>query len=211
MQVRQPHSDGEGTEDMIRFDTGALNTTVVAMRTIRTSVQTAERASIMAGGAVLLTAVRANMSLRDHTQRDLDRLNHPYARKHGSIQIHTSGGMGGGQRVGGGKLIANASSRIHSQTGTLLNATRGQFKGGLRPSYVVMADVGLAPHAAYVIQGTEHMLKRDVLWDTATAPGVKRAIRKVIVTVLGKVLRTKAVIRFGGSRRSASPGGGLEA
>jgi hypothetical protein len=40
------------------------------------------------------------------------------------------------------------------------------------------------------------MLPRDVLWDTAKAPAVQKAMMKAIVRKLGRVLRTGAALRF---------------
>jgi hypothetical protein len=39
-------------------------------------------------GGTLLERIKANISLRDHTLQDLAALDHPYARRHGSIRIH---------------------------------------------------------------------------------------------------------------------------
>lgn len=40
-------------------------------------------------GGTLLERIKANVSLSDHSLQDLARLDHPYARRHGSIRIHT--------------------------------------------------------------------------------------------------------------------------
>jgi hypothetical protein len=40
-------------------------------------------------GGTLLERIKANVSMRDHTLQDLALLDHPYARRHGSIRIHT--------------------------------------------------------------------------------------------------------------------------
>ena len=39
-------------------------------------------------GGTLLELVKGNVSMRDHTLEDLARMDHPYARRHGSIRIH---------------------------------------------------------------------------------------------------------------------------
>ena len=40
-------------------------------------------------GGTLLEKIKANVSMRDHSLQDLADLDHPYARRHGSIRIHS--------------------------------------------------------------------------------------------------------------------------
>jgi hypothetical protein len=70
------------------------------------------------------------------------------------------------------------------------------------PKWRLWLDTGIAPHAEHVIHGTKVMLKRDVLWSTAQAPAVQKAMMKAIVRRLGKGIRSGAALRFGGA-----PGG----
>lgn len=187
---------------MIKVDAGSLRLTIRNIRNVGISEQKAAQSAVRAAGAVLLSAVRANALITDHSLRDLARLDHPYADRHGSIRIH-----GGGDR----NAIANPTSVVHKQTGTFLRSLKGRpgtVVGG--PTYRVFADVSVAPHAAYVIQGTRVMLQRDLIWDTAIAKGTRKAMMRTIVAVLGKGLRTQAGIRFGEATRPALPGGALE-
>jgi hypothetical protein len=47
----------------------------------------ASRAHETAGNA-LMEKIKENVSLRDHSQEDLDRMGNPYAKRHGTIGIH---------------------------------------------------------------------------------------------------------------------------
>lgn len=173
---------------MIRFRVGGITTTILAMDESKVTARDAARMATAAAGAVLLTAARANVSLRDHTQADLTALDHPYARRHGSIQIHQSGRSG----------IVNASASVHSQRGDLLRATKGAMytEADGSPGYRVFIDPSIAPHAHYVVYGTKVMLPRDVLNETKDAPDVKKAMMLQVVQVFGKHFRTKASARF---------------
>jgi hypothetical protein len=135
---------------------------------------------------VLFDAVRANVSATDHTLADLRRLDHPYARRHGSIQIH-----GGSQTT------------VHKHTVQLLSSLRVEklpsANSPTGEAYAVWFDVAAAPHAAFVVQGTRYMLPRDVLWATTQDPAVRKSMMRATTKVLGKALRTKANIRFGNS------------
>lgn len=92
------------------------------------------------------------------------------------------------------KFIGHPEFRVHAQTGSLRGALRGRLVG--HGNYRVWLDTGVAPHAAYVIRGTRVMLGRDVLWDTATAPGTRKEIMRTAISVLGKAMKTQAAIRF---------------
>jgi hypothetical protein len=177
---------------MISFDVGSLRTTILAMDNLAVTEKKAARKAANSAGKVLLAAVKQNISLRDHSLKDLKKLDHPYARRHGAIRIHHRGS----------KSLMHPQFRVHQQSGTLLTA----LKGGPRKSgFFVELDKGIAPHAVWVIFGTRVMLGRNVLWDTAIAPAIRLRIMKAVVKTLGKDLRTKAALRFG----DAPAGGGL--
>ena len=75
-------------------------------------------------------------------------------------------------------FIGHPEFRVHTHTGTLKGAIKGRMVKSSPATYRVEADTGVAPHAAYVIQGTRVMLGRDVIWDTAMAPKSQELIRK---------------------------------
>lgn len=134
--------------------------------------------------SVLFAEVRTNISHTDHSLADLRRLDHPYARRHGSIKIH-----GDGQRV------------VHNQSGQLLSSLRVEklpsANSPTGEAYAVWFDVGAAPHAAFVVQGTRYMLPRDVLWATTKDPRVRKNMMRAATRTLGAQLRSKANVRFG--------------
>lgn len=169
---------------MLKFDAGALKLTMAAFRLTAAQERVAGRKAVEAAGRVLRDLVKQNISLTDHTLADLAAMGHPYARRHGSIQIHRSGS----------NALANPENRVHTHTGRLVSSLRsGPTPNGL--GYRVELDPKVAPHAAYVLSGTRLMLPRDVIADTAAAPDVKRRMLRAVVTVLGKELRTQASIR----------------
>lgn len=172
---------------MIAFTAGSLRATLIAMNTLNVSEQKAARAAAASAGRLLFGKVRQNISLSDHSLSDLAALDHPYARRHGSIRLHERGS----------NSIANPAFRVHSQSGAMLQALRqGPTASGY--GWRVEIDGNAAPHAKFVIYGTKVMLPRDVIHSTAEAPAVRKALFVDIVRTLGKRLRTQAAIRVVG-------------
>src|SRR3990167_1661077 len=148
----------------LHFDSGALH---IALATLENVGDEVEFAGAITGAAadVLFDEVRRNLSYTDHTPRDFRRLDHPYARRHGKIQVH-----GGKQRV------------VHRQSGTLLGALRKELlpSGPDGARWSVWLDADAAPHAYYVILGTKKMLPRDSLWETAKDPRAQRLMMRAV-------------------------------
>jgi hypothetical protein len=94
------------------------------------------------------------------------------------------------------KYIGNPAFRVHTQGGTLKGALRGTMHSTRPPTFRVSLDTTVAPHAAYVVQGTKVMLPRDVIWSTLDAKASRIAMIKAAVKMLGKGLRTQAAVRF---------------
>jgi len=97
--------------------------------------------------------VTKNMSITDHSQADLSKLGHPYARRYGPE----------------GKGIHRPPWLIHRQSGKLLSS---KFKGSSEASVIggtlkvsgwVGLDQGKASHAQAIIWGTSRMIPRDAL------------------------------------------------
>lgn len=186
----------------MQVDAGSVRATILNMRNFQVSERRVVRRVGAAMGVKLKAAIRRNISARDHSLQDLARLDHPYARRHGSIRIH-----GGG----GNKELNDSRNLVHSQSGTMRGALRKLTENHARGVRVsVWVDQGQAPHAVYVIKGTRVMLARDVLWDTATAPAVRVAMMQEAVRILGAVLRTKAFVRFDAAGRLSGPAPGAE-
>ena len=97
--------------------------------------------------------VRFNTKLADHSLKDLRRLDHPYARRHGpdGIRIH------------------EPNWQVHRQTGQLQDSifTRQDKAAAAGRRVAAAVHVGFseerAPHAAFVVYGTTRMIPRDPL------------------------------------------------
>lgn len=146
----------------------------------------AQREALLAGGKVLQAAVRQHLSITDHTLEDLRRMGHPYARRHGSIRVHSE-----------------RPFMVHRQDGRMVNSTTLESKaypggsgGGAKYHARVGLDYGKQPYFRYVIQGTRVMLPRDTLYLTSQLPAVRTGMMKAVIKVLGAKLRTQATVRF---------------
>jgi len=160
----------------ISIKIGGLQATLDALSRTAGSVDQIAQKALDSAGKEMARAVRLSMGLQDHTLAQLAAMDHPYAKRHGGIQIHQP-----------------RSWRVHRQTGTLLNAVKDAPSPG---NYRVWVDMDAAPHARYVIQGTKVMHGRDVLWEASTDPATKRAMKIALVKTLGAELRTKSAVRL---------------
>jgi hypothetical protein len=200
---------------MFSMDAGTLRLTIASMDKIGLSMREVATRALGRAATVLHAEARKNISLKDHSLKDLGDIGHPYARRHGSIdtgalghqpewQVHTRP-----SRLAVGKNGQRLGEHAN-QTGDLLDALRVGLLPSARPpgeAYVVYFDTDRAPHAVFVVQGTPLMLPRDVLWWTATDPRVTKMMMREVVKVLGAELRTKGVVRLasgGGSPKSPS-------
>jgi hypothetical protein len=97
--------------------------------------------------------VTENISLMDHSLRDLAAMGHPYAARHGSR----------------GMEIHDPYYQVHSQGGALLSSKRSgtiqaNVTGGkLEAIAYAGLDEGVAKHALHVVFGTSKMIPRPVL------------------------------------------------
>ena len=171
----------------IRINPASLRFTILAIGNQRVSLRQASRTAVRAAGLVFRDAALRNISLTDHTLDDLRKLDHPYARRHGSIQIHAGGGGG---------WILDGRQQVHRQSGNMVRALKAAERTGPTIAYDVWLDVAGAPEIRDVLQGTRRMLPRDPLWQTALAPKTIEEMRRAILSALGKSLRSQAVVRF---------------
>jgi hypothetical protein len=97
--------------------------------------------------------VSLNILLADHGPRELAKLDHPYAARHG----------------GRGLAIHEPYWQVHAQTGRLVSSkgsgvVEATFSvGKVAAKAWVRIDEGVAPHALYVIYGTTKMIPRPFL------------------------------------------------
>lgn len=166
---------------MLKIHGPSFDTTIEVMRAYRKDERKAAKRAVAAAGKVFLANVRQFGAHRDgHTLQWMAAVDHPYARRHGSIQE---------------SVLGHPGWWVHYQSGRLKSALKSRTTHqGL--GYAVFADTAQVPYARYVIQGTRVMLGRDFIWITANDPKVQREMMRAQVRVLGKELRTKASVRF---------------
>lgn len=179
---------------MIRMKVGGVEVTLIALRNAQMTIRDAAPLVVAAGGLALANMVRRRITLTDHTLADLAKLDHPYARRHRQIRIHTE-----------------KPWQVHRQTGRMARALEHSpiVTPGGNPGYQVTFNWLRAPHAEDVIRGTRVMLPRDVLWQTANEDETDLAIMRAIIDTLGRKFRTKLGVRFdqGTPRSALFPGG----
>jgi hypothetical protein len=164
---------------MIEVDTGSVKMTILGLRNTAVTGGKAAKAAVIAAGGVGLAGIRANMSYTDHAQPALTAMGSPYARRHGSIQVH-----------------AKKPWIVHDQGGgSLVNNLRGSYIKTFRGHAYDLAVTGTI--AGYVIKGTSVMLPRDTLTQTLAEKSVRVAMMKAMVKALGQGLRSQAAVRFG--------------
>lgn len=173
-------------------DRASLQFTIFQIGNASINMKRAQQAAINSGGRALLAEVERSLSYTDHTLRQLAALDHPYARRHGSIQLSLPDR---------GRSIRDGRHGVHRQSGRLLRGLvgrpiRNSLRGGI-PQFRIEVLSAIAPHWKYIVLGTRNMLPRDPLWETAQGPGTITKIRKAIITTLGKEMRSQAHIRFG--------------
>lgn len=163
------------------FDIGSVRATLLALEHTTGDMEAAARVALEDAARVLLKHARKVLSLTDHTPRDLRRMDHPYAARHGSIRIHKS-----------------TPWKVHTHTGKLLRALKDTaYDSATGPAHMVYIDAAEAPYARHVVEGTKTMLPRDPLWTgTALQPAVQKQVMLAIVKVMGQKLRTKVGVRF---------------
>lgn len=175
----------------IVIDTVSIGRAVSAVRGIPRRTKPAKVAAVASAGIIFAAAVRKNVGISpiggspESHYTALAALDHPYAARHGAIQIRPSGGTAG----------IDPTQTVHSVTGQMARSLFATINVR-RPAFEVGFNTAQAPHARYVIQGTRVMLGRDVLTGTLNDRGVRRAMRQEVVRIFGQVFRTQIAIRF---------------
>lgn len=176
----------------IRFSNGALTFTISALQNTSMGLHEAGEEGTLAAGEILWRAALRTIGLRDHSLTDLRIMDHPYARRHRKIRVHTDTPW----QVHRQPSPLNPNHK--NQTDNLYKNTKSRFSvvNGM-PVYEVYFDTNAAPEANFVVGGTKVMLPRDPLWQTAQDPAVQKTMMVAIIRRLGKVFRSKVGIRFG--------------
>lgn len=149
----------------------ALSRTTATLKYLNTLPAVVEP-SLKAGSDIILREVRKVMSGRGHTLKDLARLNHPYARFHGSIQSASLG-------------FSNPNI-VHSRSGKALRALRQRKR---LIYYEVYFATETAPYLRSVLRGSDVMLPRDPIGSVVSLPATRDEVMRAIQMDAKKKLR----------------------
>ncbi len=105
---------------------------------------------LRAAGAQLKRDVKRNVTRTDYSLDALASMDHPYARRHGSIKVHP------------GKPYV-----IHRQSGTFSSNITTKLKTSGEPTWTIGFKYGAKRYFRYLITGTRVMLPRNVIYDTS--------------------------------------------
>ena len=166
-----------------------FRTTIMNLRTMRgPALRKLEDAAAEAIRVVAHTAIQRNVTRRDHTLQQLADLDHPYAKRHASIQVHP------GQTY----LVHMQKGRLASSLSSRVKRSPGGAGGGARSVARIGFERGPPLYATWVVNGTKIMHGRSVLEKTALQHDVKLQMMRAVVLTLGQKMRSQAGIRFGG-------------
>jgi hypothetical protein len=170
-------------------DPTSLKMTVQRVSVYKLDVAKALATAITFAGETWRDIARESLSVTDHSLKDLAKLDHPYAVRHGALTLHS------GSRP---MFMQDGKQLVHSQSGTLVSALRGAFVPGLPagPTYRVWLDRSV-PVVRYVLEGTRYMLPRDPLGTTALSTGTQREIRLATVAKMTAKFQGASNTQFG--------------
>lgn len=188
---------GGGGRGMIQFRVGGVKTMIMAIRNVAVSEMEAANIASIAAGAQLFDAIRSVAMRSDHTLQQLAALDHPYARRHGTIKTR---GLGHPRSP----YLTNQANQVHKHTGKLVGSLRLRTSRGTvyspgtydPPRASVGFDAEMPDYVVYVVYGTKVMHGRNFIADAANSPGTARAIMKIVVRVFGKWFRSQGSLRF---------------
>ena len=167
----------------VKLEAGSLSAAIANLKNLERDVfDKASRAALEAAGRELQAGLLKNVTRTDYSLQDLANMDHPYARRHGSIRIHS-----------------DRPYVVHKQSGLMSSNISGKTLGNASQGYRyrVGFNYGAVRYAKFVVQGTKYMLARDVVYRTSQEPAVRKAMMRAVVRVLGPKLRTGAGVRFG--------------
>lgn len=143
-------------------------------------------AALRAMGQVAFDAAKSAVTATDHTLAQLAAMDHPYARRHGSIQVHPEHP----------NIVHTRSGRLAASLEGKLVRRAGGAGGGAQSKYRVGFDKSPPPYTPHVIIGTKVMLGRDVLTTSIYTNATKMLMYRAAITTLGPVLRSQGGLRF---------------
>lgn len=131
----------------------------------------AKQRAIRAAGKQLERHTLVNISNTQYSLAQLEAMDHPYARRHGSIGVHPE-----------------KPYTIHRQSGTLSRSLVSKMKEGKEPVWRIGFKYASKRYFKYLITGTKVMLPRNVLYDTSQEEVVRTSMIKAVKGVLSKEL-----------------------
>lgn len=179
----------------LKLNERSFQLTIIAVANGHVRMGWAVRTAIRAGGQVYQAALVEALSLTDHSLSDLAALDHPYARRHGSLMLH----------AGPSRTMRDGRHQVHTHSGTLVGGVYGELRGsvnGRTRATRLNYFMGIrGPRAyrrwRYIVEGTRTMLPRDPLAELEASPRVRTDMRRAIIEALGQGLRSQAHVRFG--------------
>ena len=168
----------------LKLPQASLRMTLVALNGMKEDVDHMAREALSAAGSTLFKETKTAITNTDHSQSDLDKLDHPYAKRHGSIRIHTKKPW----------IVHIGSS---AGAGAMADKLIGRYKPfRKKPAYEVSFAGRLPDEVRWVLFGTVKMLPRDPLWEVASDPVVRKKMMKTVVKMMGAKMRSKGGVRF---------------
>ena len=168
---------------MIKLRQSSMNAAIAKLKKVGSAARYGAHEGVGQQGKGLLATIKQNMSLTDHSLQDLADLDHPYAKRHSGIQIHQ----------GTSAKLADTRNYIHTHSGKLLRAMRGEKKTD-KIVYQISVNESAATnkkgesYARYVFQGTDIMHPRPIMRETANTPQVKSGIEDGVLRSIAKAL-----------------------
>lgn len=170
------------------IDQQSLRLVLERLGQAQVDLQLALKAGVKAGGDKWYEIAQWAVGQADHTLGDLADLDHPYARRHGQIQVHEGHAI----------HMDDTRNLVHTQKGRMLQALHAKFEenGPNGPSYSVQLNPSEAPEIAFVLKGTPKMLPRDPLVSAALAPQTQEDIRSVMVARIQRRFGSTVGLKF---------------
>lgn len=122
-------------------------------------------------GPFALSAIMKNVTYRAFTPSELASRNHPYARKHGTIQTSAIG--------------TRPPYAVGRNTGQFAKSIKGRTTN--QYEYAITYDDN--PHTQRIVQGTKIMLPRNPIVETVTSKAFQTQFKKTMTETFNKKVK----------------------
>jgi hypothetical protein len=170
------------------LDQASLRLVLENLGKAQVDLNLALKAGVKAGGDRWYQIAQESIGQADHDLSDLAVMDHPYARRHGHIEVHEGWSL----------HMKDTTNLVHVQSGRMLQALHAKFEpeGAGGPTYTVQLNPDEAPEVAFVLKGTDRMLPRDPLMSAALAPQTQEDIRAAIVSRVQRRFGSSVGLKF---------------